>query len=192
MIDITIYSQYLSRKSTYVRIVYVEFTSINKNSVKLKSKTASFLVNPTQPASDVNGLLYFSSDPTRSSFIDGVIVLDCPGEYEIGGVKIKGDRYDDQMMFSLKIDGLSLLVGGLSLLEKVHGKLQENDLALIWVDKSLDPSFVSALATSGVLYFGEESQEFGKTFLKDGFQSVSKFATTKEKLPQEMATLLLQ
>lgn len=169
----------------------VEISKLDPHGAKLKGKTAAFAINPNGKSNDFNGLLFFA-DSALDPIEDDVVVITRPGEFEIGGAKIKADRFDDTCVFSLRIDGVSILVSPLSLLEKHHGKLQEHDLVLVDVDKSVDPSFVSSLGTNGVIYFGEFVGEFSKSFLKNENQQLPKFVTTREKLPQEMVTVTLQ
>lgn len=184
---------YLSRKIACVRMNTVEISTLSPQSAKLKSKNAVFAINSEVKSSEFNGLFFFnSSDVKRAPIQDGVVVLDKPGEFEIGGVKVKGDRFDESTVFSLRIDGMNLLIAPLSVLEKSHGKLQEYDLVLVMVDKSIDPSFVSSLAISGVVYFGEFAKDLSASFLKNENQQLQKFVVTRDKLPQEMITVTLQ
>ena len=170
----------------------MEIAVLTKNSVRLKGKNASFVVNPESSPKESNGSFYFTFDPSRKPISEEGVILDSPGEFEVAGVKIKGESGEKEMTFSIRMDGITILVGQLSLLEKIHGKLQEHNLVLVHVDKLIDPSFVSPFATSAVLYFGQDTLELGKSFLKDETQSMSKFVVTKDKLPQEMVTVLLQ
>lgn len=192
VIDITTFRLYLSRKFAYVRMGNVEISLLSKGSVKLKSKNASFVVNPEGTPGEAAGAFYFVSDPARNPIYEGGVVLDRPGEFEIGGVKIKGENLASELTFSVKMEGVNILIGPLTLLEKTHGKLQEHDLVLVLVDKLVDPSFISALCTSAILYFGDNLTEFAKTYLKEETESLTKFVTSKEKLPQEIVTVLLQ
>jgi len=170
----------------------MEILLLQQGSVKIKGKTATFVLKPQDTSPDVSGAFYLDQKDSRPPTYDGGITIDSPGEYEIGGVKIKGVTNSNEITFSINIDGISLLLGTLSALEKVHGKLQEHDLTLVDVDTLVDPSFVSGLSTHGILYTGEKATELSETYLKDESQVMSKFSSTKDKLPQEMVTILLQ
>lgn len=169
----------------------MEISVLNSSGVKLKGKHASFAIN-SDNLKDFNGVLFFTSETSRSPIDDGVVMVDRPGELEIGGVKIKAVRFEYKNVFSIRIDGVTILTSSLSTLEKQHGKLQEHDLVLVLVDKLVDPSFISSLGTRGVLYFGDMTDDFSKSYLKGESEKMSKFVTSLDKLPQEMITVTLQ
>lgn len=192
LIDITIYQIPLSRMYGYARMRYMEIAILPKNAVKIKGKTTAFVLESSEAPKEYSAALYFTANPARNTLYDNGINIDRPGEYEVGGVKISGKRYGGDTAFSTTIDGISVFFGKLSTMEKFHGKMQEHDVLLIQADQEIDPSFTSALATNAILFFGEYASAIEKNFIKDGAEKMSKFTSTKEKLPQEMVTILLQ
>lgn len=170
----------------------MEIALLPKEAVKIKGKTASFILNSSENPKDYSAALFLTTDLKRDTMYDQGINIDRPGEYEVGGVKISGTRYGNHIVYTLQVDGVSVLVGSLSAMEKYHGKMQENDLVLIHADAQIDPAFSSSLATNGVLYFGEHAGALESNYLKDDVSKMTKFTSTKDKLPQEMVTILLQ
>ena len=168
----------------------MEISRLSDDSIKLKGKTASLIVNPEKVSEDFQGALYLTSGSSKNPLYGQGIAIDSPGEYEIGGVKIKGVRKDDSMMYTMEIDGVNLIIGKLSTLEKMQGKYQDLALACIEVDSPIDPSFMSTVASSYLIYFGKKADELSQTFLKGEVEKTSKLSTTKEKLPQDMQTIL--
>lgn len=171
---------------------YMDIASLPKASLRIKGKHSSIIVNPPSKKHDGNAALFTNSPSMQSYFSvhDGVI-LASPGEYEIGGLKIRGTKTDGQTTFSLLVDGVEVLLGRLSALEKAHSKLQEHDIVVVDVDTSLDPSFITSLAAHAVLFFGANAKEVVDSFIKENVKHQQKFVTTREKLPQEVETILL-
>lgn len=168
----------------------MEVSILPENSLKLKSKHSVFLVNPAGKISDVNAVLYLSSDHKT---VDDFVVIDGPGEYEIGGVKVSGTKAGEDSVFSLLLDGVDLMIGTLSAIEKVQHKVKEHSMVVVSADDSAqtDAAFITGLATSLLVAFGSNGKTVIGSFGKGEPQVMNKVVVSKDKLPAEMQTILL-
>ncbi|MEN9407574.1 MAG: hypothetical protein RLZZ455_790 [Candidatus Parcubacteria bacterium] len=180
----------LSRKVDSVRIVSMEIASLPKASLRIKGKYAQVIVNPSGKHDGNAGLFLNDAIESHYSTVDGVVIAS-PGEYEVGGLKIRGSRSDSHSTYSLLVDGVDILLGKLSAFEKIHGKLSEHAMVIIDADTVADVSFATALASNVLIITGEKAQEVTSTFVKENVKNMSKYVVTKDKLPQEVETIQL-
>ena len=110
----------------------------------------------------------------------------------MGEIKISGVRVENEMIYSLIVDGVSIVVGKLNALEKAHNKLQENNIVIVNCEDEGNASFITSLASSVVIFYGEKASTISASFGKDTVKTQNKYATTKDKLPEEPETILLQ
>lgn len=167
---------------------YMEIALLQKSSLKIKGKYASFVVNPSD-ATSANAVLFLRPDANYQS--DEAVILDGAGEYEIGGVKITGQRNDKGILYSLSIDGMDVLVGTITMLSSMHQKLKEHNQVIVLCDEVGDASFLTALAVNAVIFYGEHAQEVAQGFEKEKLQQMNKYSVSLGKLPTEMETILL-
>lgn len=156
------------------RMRYMEIALLPKNSLKIKGKHASFIVDRGQ---------IIKTD---------AIVIDGPGEYEIGGIKISGSRSDGEVVYNLNVDGVDVLLGKLSTLEKQQHKLKEQNIVVVDVDSLTNASFVTSLASSVVIFYGEQAPTLIEKFGKENIKNVQKYTAVSGKLPAEVETVILQ
>jgi len=167
---------------------YMEIALLQKSALKIKGKYASFVVNPADVTS-ANAVLFLHPDAAYQS--DEAVVLSGAGEYEIGGVKITGQRNDKGVLYSLKIDGMEVLVGSISVLSSMHQKLKEHNQVIVLCNEVADASYLTALAINAVVFYGDHAQEVAQSFEKEKLQQMNKYTTSLGKLPAEMETILL-
>lgn len=86
----------------------MDIVRVSDTSVKIKSKSASFLFNPDKKVEDE--VVMLTQKPQDYSRYNGKIVIDAPGEYEISGVSIKGETGEKGISFDIFEDGQRLLV----------------------------------------------------------------------------------
>lgn len=172
-------------------MMYME-VSIQKEGLRLKSKQAVFMINPTTKTAGSNAVV-FLSDKDIGPTDEETVVLSGAGEYEIGGVKITGIRSGEQVVYSFLLDGVDVLVGRIAPLEKLQNKLKEYDVVVLNTDDTniKDAAFATGIATSVLMAYGSEAKALVDTMSKESAQTLNKFSATKDKLPQEMQTILL-
>jgi len=167
----------------------MEIALLSKNAVRVKGKQASLVIDPPDSTESYQAAIYLSSSGKIAS--DTVAIVG-PGEYEIGGIKISGVKSAAGTVYSLTVDDIDILIGKLPVIEKVQHTLKEHHLVLIQTEEESDASFVTSLATNGLLLYGGKAKDVIKKFAKEGMNEMSKYQVTKDKLPQEIQTILLQ
>lgn len=171
---------------------YMEIVLLAKNGLKIKGKQTVLLVSCVDKSTHFSGIIALGGSDDRAFRTANTVVINGPGEYEIGGIKITGFRADSDAIYSLKVDDVDVLLGTIQDLENMHQKLKEHNLVVVNVGSSTkDASFVTGLSSNAVLYYGDEAEAVVKSFVKEAVQKLSKYQTTKDKLPQEMETVLL-
>lgn len=171
----------------------MEIALLHTNSIKVKGKLGSFVVNPNGKVTGINGIINLTNTPLDKTKIEeGVVILKGPGEYEVAGVKISGMRNSTETVYTLTVDNVSVLVGRGEVIAKDHQKLREHNIVVILADTVVDSSFITALAPNVVLFYGDKAEESIKQLAKEGYKKEVKYQTTADKLPQEMEEVLLQ
>lgn len=168
----------------------MEISSLSTSAVKIKGKSATFVVNP-QNATPANAVLSFEPGADVKTESDESIILNGAGEYEIAGVKITGLRNEKCVLYSMHIDSLDLLVGPIALLSAMHNKIKEQNIVIVLCDEVIDASFLTALTVNAVLFYGEKAQEVAQGFEKENLKQMNKYIVSFSKLPTEMETVLL-
>lgn len=167
----------------------MEIALLQKTGLRIKGKTATFVINPHDVAGANAALVLDDSvDPAST---EESVVLNGPGEYEIGGVKISGTRGDKGVLYSLAIDGMDVLIGKIETLSAMQHKLKEHNIVISLCNEPANASFLTSLAINVVLFYGDKAAETAQGFEKDNLQTMSKYTTAAGKLPAEVETILL-
>lgn len=169
----------------------MEIGLIAKNSLKIKSKYAFFAVDPVDKG-EYNGTLVLNSAFNKLNIQTNSVVIDGPGEYEIAGVKISGTRNDGEVLYNLNAEGVMILLGKLSTMEKQQHKLKEQDIVVVYVDSVTNASFVTSLASSAIVFYGEQAAALVDKFGKENIKAVQKYTAIQGKLPVEVETVILE
>lgn len=187
-------------KQTCGRMSNMEFTVASKNILKAKGKTSSVLLcysredlEAVSKATEADAVVLLEGKAfvvDNSKLQNSRLVVSGAGEYEIGGIKITGYTSANGYAYFVTIDGVEVFVGT----AKTSGSLdkkKEVDIAVFFCDATVKEGFVTDLAPSYLVLYGEKAGEAAKEFGKESVTSVSKLATVKEKLPEEMETVVL-
>ena len=168
----------------------MEVALIAPTAVRLKGKQATFLVDPSDgkgklQADAVVNLLPSATTPE----IEGLrIVLQGPGEYEVGGVKITALGTSEKTHYYLSMDGVRVLLTKASSLK---GKdFREIDMLVVHTDEVPDQAIIAETGVSVAVFYGEKAKD-SLTLLGKTSEPVTKYAITKDKLPSEMEVVLL-
>ena len=170
----------------------MEISLQSTNALKIRGKHAAVFINPQDKTANYNMAILLGK-PAKSSLKirDDVVVIDGPGEYEAGGIKVTGIKADTATVYSINIDGVDVILGDRDGLDKVHQKLKEHHVALINANTVGNTSFVPSLGMNAVLFFGEMAKETIDTLAKDEKKESTKYTIAAEKLPTETETILL-
>ena len=120
-----------------------------------------------------------------------MVVIEGPGDYEIGGIKLSASRFENEMMYSFIIDDISVFLSDGKTLFKNHQKMRDYDIVIVYIYDDEDISSASNIASNAVIYYGEKATEVVKKVVKEGLQEMNKYSITKDKLPVEVTQILL-
>jgi len=173
----------------YVRITRPMDFAILDKTIRIKTKTAILLIDPSESLkqdADVGLFLSGKGEHKNSRFnING------PGDYEISGVKVASVSLGDSLFYLIEADNLKLGVGRMSSILKNQDKIPGNNVSI--VDLDVEPSMSSILVAepSVVILYGQRVEDAQKSMGKE-IEIVNKYSTTYEKLPGETQTILFK
>lgn len=130
----------------------MEITKLGEKSLRIKSKNATFIVDPL-PKAEANAFL-FTSVPEN---LPENLSLYGPGEFEIAGVSIKGEKADDTISYDLLEDGRRILVLAKPSLVKNYETEEYNAVVLV-LNEKVDDVVLSNISSELVVLYGDESQ----------------------------------
>lgn len=171
----------------------VDISIVGKNSIKIKSKQATFIVDPTsalpKTSADAIILLNGSSGIDVTRVNDSRITLDGPGGYEVGGVKISGLRIPKGVLYNLSVDNVVVILGSATDV-KTEG-YNTCQIAIVNTNIDFNEAFVTALEPKWIVLYGDKKVESAKTLGATSVSSVSKITIAKDKLPEKMEIIVL-
>ena len=171
----------------------MDIAVLGGNALKIRSKHTSFVVDPVKTVSKVNAdaiLLLENINIDTSRVLDQRIIIDGPGEYEVGGVKISGIKAKNGTVYSLLMDNLQVVLGKVSDISRLQDNAPSCQIAVLEVDDDLK-SIVGKLEPKTIILYGDKKMEGAKLLGKGDIQPVQKFTTTKDKLPEDMQVVVL-
>jgi hypothetical protein len=171
----------------------VDISIVGNQSIKLKGKQATFIVDPAKEmpktVSDAIILLNGSHNVDVSRVTDFRIIIDGPGGYEVGGVKISGTKTAKGILYRLSIDGINIILGSAAD-AKMEG-FNVCQVAVINTSNDFNESFVTALEAKITVLYGDKKVESAKTLGAESISLVPKITITKDKLPEKMEVAAL-
>ncbi|MBI5044524.1 MAG: hypothetical protein HZC02_01230 [Candidatus Levybacteria bacterium] len=170
----------------------MEIASFGTNSIRIKGKNASIIINP-QDKGTISNAVILIGNPQKSSLKipTDTVIIDGPGEYEAGGIKMTGVKAESQTVYTVTVDGVEILLGDREALEKAHQKLKDHNIAVVFANTFGNISFAPSLAMNAILFTGEKGRECVDTIAKDTKKEVPKYTISVDKLPSETETILL-
>ncbi len=85
----------------------MEILAVSPTSFKIKSKNTSFIINPVKIDADV---VLTTTTPHDYSQFEGKLVISGPGDYEVSGVSIKGEKMGDGVAYTLLEENQTILI----------------------------------------------------------------------------------
>jgi len=124
----------------------MEIAIAREGSFKIKSKNTVFIINPD---SKIDGdVVILTEKPSSYSQFQGKLVIDGPGEYEVSGVLIKGEKTDGKISFDFAEDSQSIAVLSTASLAKNKEIEDQTAVVVLLQDGKTD---LSGISLSGVL-----------------------------------------
>lgn len=183
----------------------MEVVLIAPNIIKIKSKNASFIVDPllTQDRKSVKGftktaadaVLLLSGTPAQvdASRLEEIrLVTSGPGDYEVGGVKVSALLADSNLSYHLRVDSGEVAISKAENLKSLGDKIKECSILIVNAHKTADASHITAFSSLILIIYGEKAEELIKTLGNDEFKKTSKVQITPDKMPQEIEVYLLE
>lgn len=170
----------------------MDIAIIGKNSVKIKGKQATIIVDPVEgmpkTAADATILLNGNDNVDVSRVADSRIIINGPGGYEVGGVKISGTKTPKGILYKLSIDGISIVLGS-----SVEGKMEDLDgeVAIVNTNNGFNEVFVTALEPKMTVLYGDKKAEAAKALGAENVTSVPKITVAKDKFAEKMEIITL-
>jgi len=172
----------------------VDIYTLDKNSIKIHSKYANFIVDPAPQGTKVSCdavILLNNNNIDLGRVVDYRIIIDGPGEYEVNGVKVLGVRGDRGFVYGIAADGFSVILGKSSETSKIKEDTFLCQIAILNVDDEVNSSMVTKLEPKIMILYGEDKENAAKVLGKGNIPSVKKVSLTKDKLPEEMEVVVL-
>lgn len=172
----------------------MDLTILDKNSIKIKGKKSSLVVDPTakSPKTPANAVILLGKDGAVDKVEGARLVVNDDGEYEVGGIKITGtSNLDSGVFYSLNVDNTQTILAKTSTIEKLTDTANEADVAILNVDSSLNESIIAALEAKVIVLYGEKASEGLKALGKQDLASIRKVTVGREKLPEDSETQII-
>lgn len=181
-------------------IYFLGFTA-----VRLRGKKTSIVIDPFDKEktgikfekTEADAVLLTAKNSPQMSIqqiANSRVVIDGPGEYEVGGVSIVGIAASGLTTYYIKMDGIALLHPG-----ALQKKLSENELDRypnvdIFFAPPEGADMVSKLEPKVVIpiNFGDNISRLLKELGKEGTKPATKLSITKDKLPAELEVVVLE
>ena len=171
----------------------MDIVTLGKNSIKIKGKKVSFVVDPSEEmpkiSSDAIILLDGLTNIDTSRVTDSRIIIEGPGGYEVGGAKISGASTSRGILYKLFIDDVVVILG-----RATDSKTEGFNLcqvAIVNTDNNFNESFVTTLEPKITVLYGDKKAESAKALGAENINSSQKISITKDKLPEKMEVVVL-
>lgn len=172
----------------------MEVALLAPNSIKIRSKIASLVVNPSSsvPKTEADAVILMGPSTADTSKIsDFRVTLAGPGEYEINGVKITSVKSDKGSLYKLALDKMGIILATASSLSKIDNA-PESQVVIMDADIIPSDKSITSMQASVVIFYGEKRYEAAKTLKDEAIAPIGKFSVTSEKLPQELEVVILE
>lgn len=174
----------------------VDISIIGKQSIKIKGKQVSLIVDPTReipkiPADAVILLNGYGENVDVSRVIETRAIINGAGGYEIGGAKISGTATSKGTLYQISIDGVSIIIG--STTETKAEGFNTCQVAIVNTAGGGDfnESFVTSLEPKITVLYGSSKIDGAKTLGAQSVSEVSKITVARDKLPEKMEVVVL-
>lgn len=171
----------------------MDIVIVGNQSIKIKGKQATFLVDPTKDMSKTSAdaivLLNGREKTDVSKVADYRIIINGPGGYEVGGVKISGTKTPKGILYRLTIDNINVILGS-AVDAKMEG-FDVCDVAIVNTNNDFNEAFVTAMEPGITVLYGEKKKESAKALGVENTTLVPRITVAKDKLPEKMEIVAL-
>jgi hypothetical protein len=170
---------------------YMEISILPHAALRIKGKQMTLGIDQVDKTNS-RGTILLHADPKALKLPEDNVLINGAGEYEVGGIKITGTRSGQHVVYGMNVDGVEILIGKISSLDAMQHKLKEHHIVVSLCDETVTASFLTSLASNVVIFYGEKGAEISQAFGKENVKPMPKYATTKDKLPTEVETIILE
>ena len=171
----------------------MDISIVGKNSIKLKGKQATFVVDPSKemPKTSADGIVLLNGTTgiDTARITESRIIINGPGGYEVAGAKVVGTTTPKGTLYKFTIDDVVIILGRSS--ETKAEGFNACQAAVINTDLDFNESFVTSLEPKITVLYGDKKIESAKTLGAESVTSVPKITITKDKLPEKMEVVVL-
>jgi hypothetical protein len=171
----------------------VDISIVEKSSIKIKGKRAIFIVDPTKemPKTPADAIIFLNGEDKAgvSKVADFRMIINGPGEYEVGGVKVSGLKTSKGIIYRLSVDGVTVVLGTATD-TKMEG-FSACEVMVVNTNNDFNESFVTALEPKTVVLYGDKGAESAKKLGAENVSSITKVTIAKDKLPEKMEVIVL-
>ncbi len=166
----------------------MEVTLLDKNSIKIKGKKASLVVDPksTTPKTAADAILLTEKEFDPKKVDEFRLIVEEDGEYEVGAIKITAAG----AVYNINVDNTQVILAKSSSLNKLSDASNEAEIALVKVDSDLNEGIIAALEAKAVLLYGERASEGLKALGKQDLTPVRKYSLSKDGATEEETQIL--
>ncbi len=177
----------------------MEIVSVSGQSLRIKGKQVTTVINPLPGKSTAEVVLFFNRphEAVTDATVENLkLVVDGPGEYEMGGMKITGQKIGDagiasDIVYWLLLDGVEILIAKATTSAKMKDSARDCQIAVLFSDGLVDQAFVTSLNAAMTIFYGEQAVANAKAFGKEEIVPQAKVTITREKLPTESEIVVL-
>lgn len=174
--------------------MFVDVSVLSKDSIKIKGKNSSFVIDPMAQIQKVSAdAVVFLKDMEERPAIERVtdyrVIIKGVGEYEVAGTRILGTKSDGNFLYSLSVDGISILLARTCGLAKTQ-EAGDYNILILNVDCDFKDTMVTSFSPSAVILYGEKAAD-AVGMLGEKASKSQKFSVASDKLPLEMEVVIL-
>lgn len=175
----------------------MDITLLSSDSIKIKGKQGSLVFNPTKSVkTTADAILFLTKDYSESQIPSDLkkearVIIAGAGEYEVSGIKISGQCNENEVLYTLNIDGLVVSIGNANMYEKAHGKLKDCHVVVCNCDTPAHSQSLLSTSPRYAVLYGANKTDVAKSLGKENISPVNKFTTAIDKLPLEMEVVVL-
>ncbi|MDP2637502.1 MAG: hypothetical protein Q8P26_00375 [Candidatus Levybacteria bacterium] len=171
----------------------MDISIIGKNSIRIKGKQVAFVADPSKdmPKTSADAVILLSGldNVDTNRITDSRIIINGPGGYEVGGVKISGTTTPKGTLYKLSIDDLTVIIGKPA--ETKADGFSSSQIVVVNADDEVNISIITALEPKMVIIYGEKKEEVAKALGIENAALAAKVTTAKDKLPEKMEVVVL-
>lgn len=133
----------------------MEISQTGDTSLKIKTKNTTLAVDPTKIDSDV---VILTSNEVVDIPDTVKVVIDGPGEYEVAGVSVRGERVSGQLLYHIYDDQYKVILTPSTLISTLKDE-EGYDALVIKVDGKLDNDMLNVSASDTLVLYGKHVNE---------------------------------